>query len=101
MREIIIAKLRNGESVVHREGGNSMTPIIRSRQPVVIEPVKLKDIEKGDIVFCKVRGMTCCHLVTAVDKTRMRFQISNNHGHVNGWTKVIYGKITKVLPMRP
>jgi len=94
---MIIDKLRHGETVRHREKGNSMTPLIKSGQPVLIAPVKLKNVRKGDIVFCRVAGMLCCHKVTAVDKVKERFQIGNNHGHINGWTKAVYGKVIKIL----
>jgi hypothetical protein len=46
------------------------------------------------VVLCKVHGTYYLHLITAKDG--QRFQISNNKGHVNGWTKTIFGKVTKV-----
>ena len=97
MNDILIEKLKNGETVQKRCKGNSMTPIFESGCTVEIEPVDVSDIKKDDVVFCKVRGMVCCHLVTAVDETKKRFQISNNHGHVNGWTKTIYGRVSRTV----
>ena len=91
-----IQRLQAGETIVNKEGGNSMTPLIYSRQPVTIEPVDPTKLEKGDIVYAKVRGRVHTHLVSAVRKGEV--QISNNKGHVNGWTKLhnVYGIITEI-----
>jgi hypothetical protein len=90
-----IEKLRRGETVSFRPVGNSMTPRIRSRQLVTVAPVETADVALGDVVLCNVNGNQMLHLVTAIDVTRERFQISNNHGHVNGWTaaRQIHGKV--------
>jgi len=94
---IKIQKLLAGETVISKEPGNSMTPIIKHRQPVKIAPVKDWDeLEVGDVAYCKVGGFVYTHLVTAKDSKR-GLQISNNHGHVNGWTKTVYGKIVEIL----
>ncbi len=98
MRESLVTKLSSGETVKFRPHGNSMTPRIRSGQLVTVIPVSpvnisRGDIHKGDIVLARVRGVLRLHLVTAIDTTRQRVQISNNHGHVNGWTSYdrVYG----------
>ena len=80
-REAWIARLRAGETVSFREGGNSMTPRIKSRQKCTYAPVRLlDDIEVGDAVFCRVGSSFFTHLVTAIRGDQV--QISNNHGHV-------------------
>lgn len=91
-----IAKLNKGEIVISREPGNSMVPLLKSRQAVKLAPVKLEDIKVGDIVYCRVRGKNVTHLVTALDP-RKGCQISNNQGFVNGWTKQIHGKVIEIL----
>jgi hypothetical protein len=64
---IVIAKLKAGEVVENfRESGNSMTPLIRHQQPVTLHPVDASKLERGDMVFCKVRG-NLYGIVTAVD----------------------------------
>jgi phage repressor protein C with HTH and peptisase S24 domain len=92
-----IQKLKAGDTVQCRPHGNSMQGKIESGNLVTLSP-DVSDIEKGDIVLCKVNGSQFIHLVTAVQGDR--FQISNNKGHVNGWiTKNgIYGKVTRVEP---
>ena len=82
--EKVIERLGRGELVEHKEGGNSMTSLIASRQAVTLALVDTAKLEKGDMVFCKVRGNFYTHLVSAVSGNKV--QISNNHGHVNGWT---------------
>lgn len=96
MKNIKVEKLLAGETIVSKEPGNSMLPLIKSRQPVVLAPAKWEDIVKGDIVYCKVRGRIYTHLVKAVDATKGCL-IGNNKGNVNGWTKQIYGKVIEIL----
>ena len=95
-RNIKIEKLLAGETIISKEPGNSMLPLIRSKQPVRLAPVTWEDVEPGDIVYCKVNGRLYTHLVKAKDPSR-GVQIANNKGRVNGWTKTVYGKVIEVL----
>lgn len=92
-----VERLKNGETVQFRPHGNSMQPKINSGELVTVSP-DTKDLKVGDIVFCKVHGNHYVHLIKAVDGER--FQIANNHGHVNGWVtrNGIYGRVTTVEP---
>lgn len=96
MRNFKAEKLQAGEMIISKEGGNSMLPLIKSRQPVKIQPVKWEDCEVGDIVYCKVKGNYYTHLVKAKDDKK-GFLIGNNKGGVNGWTKAVYGKVIEIL----
>lgn len=49
----------------------------------------------GDVVFCKVHGSCVTHKVHAVDKEKGCL-IGNNKGHMNGWTKNVYGLAHKL-----
>lgn len=91
----IIEKLKKGESVTLHPAGNSMRPKIKSKDRVVLSPLA-RDPEVGDIVLAKVSGKHYIHLVTAIDGERI--QISNNHGHVNGWTRrdKVFGIVTEI-----
>jgi len=93
----IAQRLQNGETVQWRPHGNSMTPKVKSGQLVTVEPATLDDIEAGDIVFAKVQGSYYLHLARQIGDDG-RILISNNHGHVNGWSRQIFGKLTKVEP---
>ena len=95
-----IEKLLAGETIVSKEPGNSMLPILKSRQPVRIAPATWEQVDVGDIVYCKVRGNVYTHRVTAKDAKR-GCQISNNRGHVNGWSKQVYGKVIEILKEEP
>lgn len=92
-----IADLLEGRTVVCRPKGQSMRPRINSGDRVTIEPLT-RDPQVSDIVLCKVRGAQFLHLVTAIRGDE--YQISNNHGHVNGWCarRTIYGIVTDVRP---
>jgi hypothetical protein len=87
--------LEEGKTFETSEKGNSMTPLIKSSQKHILAPIKLDQVEVGDIVFCKVKGSYFTHLVTG--KGDKGFQISNNHGRVNGWTRQVFGKVIEIL----
>jgi hypothetical protein len=73
--------------------GNSMLPILAN--PSITYFIPQDDYEIGDIVFCKVRGRWIdSHLITQKD-AKKGWMISNNHGHQNGWTKRIFGRVIK------
>lgn len=105
-----VKQLKAGETITRTARGNSMTPRIYSGQEVTIEPVAdASQVEVGDAVFCKVNGHFYVHRVYAVrtqkNKTtgerRTHFLIGNNHGHHNGWTHQVYGRVTRVEWGRP
>lgn len=96
---ITAARLRAGEECYVVGFGQSMTPILKSGQPVIVTPLTDDMIlEKNDIVFVKVAGHFYLHKISAI-KNNKSYQISNNHGHVNGWVSrnQIYGKVIKIL----
>ena len=88
--------LEEGKIFETSEKGNSMTPLIKSNQKHVLSPISLEEVNVGDVVFCKVKGRYFTHLVTAKNNDK-GVQISNNHGHINGWTKQVFGKVTDIL----
>lgn len=91
-----VEALLRGETIISKEPGNSMLPLIKSRQPVKLMPVTWEMVEVNDIVYCKVSGRLYTHLVTAKDPEK-GVQISNNSGHINGWTKTVYGKVIEIM----
>jgi Peptidase S24-like len=94
-----VQALKEGKTVKFRPHGNSMRPIIESGQLVTVEPLNDRVPEVGDAVLCKVNGRQMLHKVTAIGSDG-RYQISNNHGHINGWCTLanIYGILTAVEP---
>lgn len=92
-----IEELTAGRDVTINPKGNSMTPRIVSGASVTLTPVTDPEIlKKGDAVLVKVGGSIYVHLISALQKDTV--QISNNSGHVNGWTnkKNVYGKVIAV-----
>lgn len=96
MKNYKVEKLLAGETIISKEPGNSMLPIIKSRQPVELTPTKWEDVEIGDIVYCKVKSHFFTHLVKGKDDQK-GVLIGNNKGSINGWTKNVYGKVSKIL----
>ena len=90
-----VERLLFGATIISREPGSSMLPLIYSRQAVELTPVSWEDVEIKDIVYCKIRGRFYTHLVKAKSIKRGCL-IGNNQGRINGWTKKVYGKVTKV-----
>lgn len=88
-----VEKLLSGETITSKEPGNSMLPILKSRQTVVLEPTDWTKVKEGDIVYAKIRGNYYTHLVKSTDQKR-GVLIGNNHGHLNGWTRSVYGIVT-------
>jgi phage repressor protein C with HTH and peptisase S24 domain len=96
MRNFKVEKLLAGETIISKESGNSMLPLIKSKQPVKIEPATWEDVEVDDIVYVKVHGNLYTHLVKAKDPLK-GVLIGNNKGGLNGWSKNVYGKIVEIL----
>ena len=96
MRNYKLEQLEEGKPFVTREFGNSMTPLLKSGQHHELSPTTIEEVEVGDIVYCKVKGKFYTHLVKAKDPKK-GCQIGNNKGGINGWTKQVYGKVTKVI----
>lgn len=89
-----VQKLLSGETIQFRPHGNSMSGKIESGQLVTVEPLGEQSLQIGEIVLCKVRGRYYLHLIKA--KRDGQFLIVNNHGHQNGWTQTIFGRVTAV-----
>jgi len=71
--------------------GNSMLPILSN--PSTCKYQRQDTYSKGDIVFCKVKGRFIdAHMITKVAADG-QYLISNNQGHDNGWTRIIYGRV--------
>lgn len=96
MRNYKLERLENGETFLTSEKGNSIVPLIHSGQEHELSPAKWEDCSVGDIVYCKVNGRFYTHLVKGKDPVR-GLLIGNNRGNTNGWTRNVYGKVTRVL----
>ncbi len=97
MGNTLHCKLKNGETVSFRPRGHSMKGKIESGQLCTVEPIAdFTELEKGDIVLCKVNGNEYLHLIKAMQGAR--FQIGNNRGRINGWVGAnsIFGKCINV-----
>jgi hypothetical protein len=96
--DAVAGRVAAGSTIEFRPDGSSMTPLIHSRQRVTVAAVDPTRLEVGDIVLVKVAGTVYLHLVSALDTSYRRVQISNNRGRVNGWTNhaKVYGICTAV-----
>jgi len=75
--------------------GNSMLPVIKSGSKLRFKSCKTYD--KGDIVFCRVRGRIIdAHRIIKKDDQK-GYLIANQRGYENGWTNTIYGKVVEII----
>ena len=79
------ASIKLGRRVKLKAYGDSMTPLVKHGEIVTVRPLTVPP-QRGDIVLARVNGSWYLHLVSA--KRDGQVQISNNHGHVNGWTSL-------------
>lgn len=82
------AAVREGRTVTFRAYGHSMSPRIRHGDEVTVEPLNGRRPKKGQVVLVRVGPRWYLHLVTGIRP--LQLQISNNHGHVNGWTSKLH-----------
>jgi len=89
-------RLIAGETIKIKTSGNSMSGKIDNGSFVTIEPIEDRVLKKKDVVLSKVNGRLYLHLITGVRENS--YQISNNHGYVNGWAlkKNVFGIVTKI-----
>lgn len=94
----VAERVRAGETVSFRAYGNSMTPRIHPGDMVAVRPRGEEKVKKGDVVLAQVNGRWFLHLVTGLKPAQVK--ISNNHGHVNGWTNIanVVGVLTNWRP---
>lgn len=97
-RKLAIGILADTGSVTFKCNGNSMRPIMAPGDTLYIKKVDHAKLRTGDAVFCKVGGGLQVHKISAIDESKARWQISNNHGRVNGWIGApnIYGLCVQV-----
>jgi hypothetical protein len=91
----VIVLTEKGETTISCNG-NSMRPIIAPKEKIHLKRVLPEQLRIGDAVLCRIKSGLTVHKITAIDGDR--HQISNNHGHVNGWigAKCIYGLAVKI-----
>jgi len=89
-----IQDLRAGQETKVRPHGGSMRGKVESGQLVTLDPVDVDALSVGDIVLCRVKGNVYLHLVQALGDGRVL--IGNNRGKINGWTRTVYGRATKI-----
>ena len=92
--------LKEGKWLITGESGNSMLPILKSGQKVILKPMpSLEELEIGDIVYSRVSGNFVTHEIKSLGSRGAL--ISNHAGHENGWTKSIFGKVVGILTKKP
>jgi len=89
---MLSAKLQAGETVTYKEHGSSMLPKMKDGVKVTVAPCNLSDLKVGDIAFAKVGRAHYLHYVKAIGQDG-RVQIRNAYGHINGWTRQVFGKL--------
>jgi len=85
---------RNGTAKI-RPKGHSMKGKVESGDEVELSVCKPEELSVGNVVLVKVKGRIYLHLIKAIKnmKGRLKFQIGNNYGGINGWVgpNAVYG----------
>ena len=79
--------------------GKSLSPVIKSAQPVVVEPIDDNCvIGKDDMVFCRVQKRYRLQKVILVEKPE-RYSVGNARGYINSTIgrKSVYGRVVRIL----
>lgn len=88
--------LKSGKQTYKWEYGDSMFPILCSKEYCRIEPVKsLEEIHENDAVLCVVDHFAMIHMVQKVFDTENKgrwFLITTTTGRPFGITNIVYGK---------
>jgi len=94
----VLKTLLETGTVTWKPTGNSMTGKIDSGDQVTVKKVPIEALRVGDAVYAKVKGSYYLHLLSAIDESKGRYQISNNHGYVNGWVTAdkVFGLCVRV-----
>lgn len=83
--------------------GKSLSPVIKSAQPVVVEPISDGTaVGRNDIVFCRLHKSYHLRKVIGVRKNGKRYAVGDNRGHTHGFVggKDIYGRAVRILRRR-
>lgn len=89
-----IEQLKQGKTIQFRPRGSSMEPKIKSGELVTLAPASIDTVKDYDIVLCKVHGRQYLHLIRSIGSDGACL-IANNKGHINGWTREIYGVLVR------
>ncbi len=92
--------LLNGETVLHWEYGDSMSPLIKNTEYCKITPCKPQDVKRGDAVFCVLEdengnAYPMVHQVWEISDAHhsgnLYFKIGSTMHSIFGWTDKVYG----------
>lgn len=100
--EQAINALNTHDEIIVMGIGNSMTPLLKSKQKVVVSRVNDHNtLKKNDIVLVRVGRYIYLHKIISIQgkNERKRFTIGNNHGKTNGTVSAdnIFGVVVRKL----
>lgn len=96
----VIEALKNGESVMHFEFGDSLKPLLNSGEYAFIKPCNPNDVKRGDCVFCLINDeygneYPMVHQVWEISDAshtnELWFKIGSTGTSIFGWSNKVYG----------
>ena len=104
LNTIMKAQLQKGFPVQFMSSGNSLLPLIKYSDVVVLAPMSSEaDLKVGGLVFCEVQpgNLFYCHEIHRInyEAPAVKYTISNNKGMESGRCNIehIYGRVIEVL----
>ena len=88
------SRLKSGETIRKICLSNALAPTLVLAQEYVVEPVDILSVEKGDIVFAKVRGKTATLRVFQLGYQGVLLGTSTSSPKT--WTKEVYGRVCEI-----
>lgn len=97
-RKLAIDILARDNKVILTCNGNSMRSLMKPGDALHIQKVAHDKLRVGDAVFVRINGGLQVHKISAIDKSKERWQISNARGLINGWvgTNSVFGLCVQV-----
>lgn len=90
--------LQEGTSVTLRVKGNSMFPFLRNFVDcVVIEPVGLRKMKRGDIILFKYLGTYLLHRIIALDLKNDIIYVRGDNRRKKGYEIINHGDIVGIV----
>ena len=89
-----IRLLNQGKTVQFRSHEKSMGPNIEEGVLVTVVPINFNQLQVGDYVLCKIERTHYLRRIRLIYKDQI--QVGDNRNQINGWTKIVYGKVIKI-----
>ncbi len=97
----VLSELSQGRNVQLKIKGNSMAPLYKDGEVVLISPIDTQILKIGDVVLVRVttKSKFLTHQILSIEESESKYMISNAAGKIDGIVdQNIYGLLSKAYP---